>query len=325
MKYFASVFIVAILLLACGGGEKSVSACDTLRVASGSPDSALTGIEAILEPTLADAGFGFTLFPGTRRQAMRALGTGDADLALMPLFMCRSSSGDSERFVEAHENIRAIGNLCPQYLYVLVHAGYACKHGISTFRELLGAAPLRLGLLPRGTAGGHLAIQAIQACGSGLASITMQGGVAQVDCELGLQRLVNGELDAFVCMLPAPSVYVRNACAMSELRILPFDGAIINQLQRQSGTTAHTLPAGMYSGLDEDIRVVGDYTCLLVSEDMADDTAYTLADAVFNNWRKQERVAIESPREHLDEIFSEEGFGLHESATRLVEEKTWGE
>ncbi len=321
MKTLVPLLALALLLSACGGHKDAViSPVDTLSVLTGPAGGSWDSLGVGLRTAFADARYALTTRNGGGVANIPALAEGRADLALSMSFLTYQAQSGGAPYDTTYTGMRVLANLYPQYLYALVKESYARQYNISTFRELFADHPLRLALLPRGSAGEFLAVRAIEACGATIAGVTMRGGVAHMDYQEGVDKLLTSNVDAFIFTLSAPSQLIRDLTCRDEFVFLPMDGPLLQTMHDQCGTIAHTLPAGLYDDLDSDVRVIGDYTCLLARADMPDSTAHALAGALMNHWDDLCKDADMLPAQNTDEIFCDLGFPLHPGAKRFAEE-----
>ena len=167
-----------------------------------------------------------------------------------------------------------------------------------------------------------LARRAIEACGETVAGVTMRGGVLFLDYSTGFQKLLDGSVDAFVFTISAKSKSVYDACSMGELMLLPTDIGIIRTLKEELEVSSYTIPAEFYPSQLGEVRMVSDYTCVVVREDMQEQIAYKLTGAIVEDWAGLEMNGPALPRLELEEIFEESGFVLHPGASRWFTEKS---
>lgn len=137
------------------------------------------------------------------------------------------------------------------------------------------------------------------------------------------EALRNGQLDAVMWLSLWPHPTVRQNETVRPMRALSFDTDVIDTFMSEygGGYARTTLPAGLFGGQDEPANTVGTNTLIFASEDLDDDTAYAIVDAV---WRNLDD--FKSVHSLLGNI-SEETVGrgmivpVHEGARRFFEEK----
>lgn len=137
------------------------------------------------------------------------------------------------------------------------------------------------------------------------------------------EALRNGQLDAVMWLSLWPHPTVRQNETVRPMRALSFDADVIDTFMSEygGGFARTTLPEGLFGGQDEAANSVGTNTLIFASDDLDDDTAYAIVDAI---WRNLDD--FKSVHSLLGNI-SEETVGrgmivpVHEGARRFFEEK----
>src|SRR6056297_3143049 len=97
--------------------------------------------------------------------------------------------------------------------------------------------------------------------------------------------LRNGQLDAVMWLSLWPHPTVRQNETVRPMRALSFDPAVIETFMSEygGGYARTTLPEGLFEGQDEPANTVGTNTLIFASDDMDDDTAYAIVEAIWTN------------------------------------------
>ena len=115
-------------------------------------------------------------------------------------------------------------------------------------------------------------------------------GLSIDDCEWShasvsdnCSKLKDGQVDAIIQTLGAPSSAVVDLASTTELRWLPLPMDVIEQMHEQVNFYDHSvLPAGTYSGQDEDVDCVGFVVNVYAStERVSEEQGYAILNAMF--------------------------------------------
>lgn len=102
--------------------------------------------------------------------------------------------------------------------------------------------------------------------------------------------LCENKIDAFVFVAGHPNTVIHEAANSCKTRIVPIAGPPVDALiQGRPYYSKAEIPARMYKGTDPAQATFGTVASVVVSADMADDVAYAITRAVFENfedWRK---------------------------------------
>ncbi len=99
------------------------------------------------------------------------------------------------------------------------------------------------------------------------------------------EALRDGQLDAVMWLSLWPHPTVRQNETVRPMRALSFDPAVIETFMSEygGGFARTTLPEGLFEGQDEPASTVGTNTLIFASEEMDDDTAYAIVEAIWTN------------------------------------------
>ena len=99
------------------------------------------------------------------------------------------------------------------------------------------------------------------------------------------QALADNKIDAFVFPVGHPSGSIEEAVSTVDARIIPVTGSEVDALVENNPYYAKaTIPGGMYRGTEEDVETFGVRATLVTTADQPDETVYTLAKSVFENF-----------------------------------------
>lgn len=179
---------------------------------------------------------------------LQAIGTGQLESALVHSDMAYwAYSGLGPFEGGALENLRAIANLIPVSLHVVVLA----DSGIDSMRDLRGK---RVSLGPRGSGGATNASYVLGVHGIKLADI----GRYYLKPGPATDALTLGRIDAMFVVGGSPIQAIADLAEKREIRLLPFGEIELRQIASLypffRGTT---IPAGTYRGVNGDTPTVG--------------------------------------------------------------------
>ena len=101
------------------------------------------------------------------------------------------------------------------------------------------------------------------------------------------KELEEGELDAVFCTSGLKTTMIDELARQCDIRLLSIDHTIEKKMKGEYPFYLRTMiPAGTYTGQDEDISTLGVKTVLCVSNKMSDEVAYSLAEIM--NTREKE-------------------------------------
>ncbi len=132
-----------------------------------------------------------------------------------------------------------------------------------------------------------LAFQALlDAHGMTIEDIEQDGGaMRELSWSESHNALRNGQLDAVMWLSLYPHPTVRETETARPIRTLSFDSAAIDRFMEATGGGYEkvTLPKGLYGGQSEPADTVGTTTFLFASDDMSDETARQIVEAIWTN------------------------------------------
>jgi hypothetical protein len=70
--------------------------------------------------------------------------------------------------------------------------------------------------------------------------------------------------------------------SQTDVVILPVDEPARKAMADAYGTTTFNIEPGIYKSVTEPVPVVGDYTCIVIRQDLPEDLVYELAKALWN-------------------------------------------
>ncbi len=112
--------------------------------------------------------------------------------------------------------------------------------------------------------------------------------VANAEIGSGPDALKNGQIDAFVTASSFPTPNVIETAASMPISLV----SLTDEQIEETGAARQTIPAGTYTGIDEDVETTSLPVIAYTTTGMDEDTAYTLTRTF---WERREAMAEESP------------------------------
>jgi hypothetical protein len=139
------------------------------------------------------------------------------------------------------------------------------------------------------------------------------------------QALCDGKIDVMIYAAGHPNGAVQEVTTTCNAKILPIDDKDIDTLiSRNPFYSYTTIPGGMYSGNDKDIKTFGVKATFVSTEDVDEDVIYQLVKAVFENFENFKTLhPVFSILEPKDLMKDGNTAPLHSGAAKYFREKGW--
>jgi len=134
--------------------------------------------------------------------------------------------------------------------------------------------------------------------------------------------LENGLIDALSMGHPSP--IMQELSMTKEIKLIPVSGDIIEEYQKNHPEDLYDqiIPAGYYSGVEEDTYTIGNYNILMARVDLPEDCVYSVTKALYENIDLVRSTAPQFARqlENLENIANAVTTPLHNGAIKYYEE-----
>ena len=126
----------------------------------------------------------------------------------------------------------------------------------------------------------------------------------------------NRQVDAFFIVAGYPNASIVDVALKREIRVLTFGEEQMAELQaKYPFYVTDTLPAGTYSGVEEDIVVPAVSSVLIVSNDLSEDLVYEMTKALFENKdeltnAKKSYISVENAVKGIPTSLSDQAKGI---------------
>lgn len=248
---------------------------------------------------------------GASVENMGLIATGDADLAIgLADTVAQAYSGTGRFEGQQLPMVRGLASLYANMVQIV-----ALKDsGITSLEDLRGKR-VSIGAPGSGTEVNTNAILA--ANGISYDDIEEQ----RLNFNETADALSNGDIDAGFWSVGAPTSSILNLATTQDIVIIAMTDEQLDAAMAADGTFARTtLPGGSYTGVDEDIAVLGVPNVLTVSSEMSDDTAYDITKAMFENIAELQAVHPAARETTVEFSLTATPVPLHPGAIRYYEE-----
>lgn len=198
---------------------------------------------------------------------------GKADIIMVQNDITYYAANGVELFEEKYEDIRGLAILYPETVQMVTLG----NKGINSIADLKGK---RVAVGAAGSGAEANARQILNAAGITYDDITEQ----YLSFAEAANNLKDGNIDAAFLTAGFPTAAVTDIAAQHDLKLIALDDALIEKLTTDYPYyTKIVIPAGTYSGVDEDIQTVAVQAMLAVKSDMDEDLAYNLVKQMYDN------------------------------------------
>lgn len=248
---------------------------------------------------------------GASVENMGLIATGDADLAIGLADTVAQAYNGTGRFEgQQLSMLRGLAALYANMIHIVALEG----SGITTLDDLRGKR-VSIGAPGSGTEVNTAAI--LSANGITYNDIDEQ----RLNFNETADALANGDIDAGFWSVGAPTSSIMNLATTQNIKLIALTEAQLAAAMAADAIFAlTTLPGGTYTGVAEDITVLGIPNVLTVSSEMSDDLAYAITRAMFENIAEMQAVHPAANETTVDFTLSATPVPLHPGAIRYFEE-----
>ena len=211
---------------------------------------------------------------GASKANIQMIDDGDADLATVQNDVMYYAYTGTDLFESegAYSSFSAIAGLYDETVQIVT-----CNDSIKTVADLAGKS------VSVGDAGSGVEFNAKQILEAYDLSFD---DISVVNASFGdsAESLKDGKIDAAFVVAGAPTTAVVDLATVKDVSIVQLDEEHIKNLQdKYSFYTETVIPAGTYTGVDEDATTVSVRATLIVANDIPEESVYELTKAMFEN------------------------------------------
>jgi TRAP transporter TAXI family solute receptor len=248
---------------------------------------------------------------GASVENMGLIATGDADLAIALADTVLQAQTGTGRFEgQQLEMIRGLASMYANMVQIVALEG----SGITSLSDLVGKR-VSIGAPGSGTEVNAAAI--LEANGITYDDIEEQ----RLNFNETADALANGDIDAGFWSVGAPTSSILNLSTTNDVVIIELTAEeMAAAIEADPVMAMTTLAGGTYTGVDEDVAVLGVPNVLVVSSEMSDDLAYALTRAMYDNIADLQAVHPAANETTVEFTMSATPVPLHPGALRYYEE-----
>lgn len=314
MKKKALALAVSAMVLA-GMAGTSAMAADNLTLATGGTTGtyyAVGGVLAtVLNPLLENSSLTVTS-TGASKANIQLIDDEDADLALVQNDVMYYAYNGIDLFEEegAYTTFAAVAGLYDETVQIVT-----CDPSIATIADLAGKT------VSVGDAGSGVEFNAKQI----LAAYDLSFDdikVVNASFQDSADSLKDGKIDAAFVVAGAPTTAVVDLATVKDISLVQLDAEHIEKLQGEYDFYTETvIPAGTYTGFDEDATTVSVRATLIASTEVSEDAVYELLAGMFDN--QEELIAGHAKFEFLNLEDAVKGISVpfHPGAMKYFDEQ----
>ena len=213
-------------------------------------------------------------------------------------------------FKEPLKNLRAIASLYPEHVQIIVG-----DKGIKALSDLKGKR-VGVGAPGSGTEGDAQAI-------FGVAGIKYdEMTVNFLDFAATTSRFKDNQIDAGFVVAGYPTASVMDLATTKDIGLLSFDDATMDGLVKAHPYfVPSVIPAGTYSGIDQDVKTPAVMAILVTNDKMPDDVIYSFTKGMFENLPVIHAAHAKGKEINLETALDGLTVPLHPGAAKYFKEK----
>ncbi|WP_374047600.1 TAXI family TRAP transporter solute-binding subunit [Aminobacterium sp. MB27-C1] len=284
-------FIIFLLTLTCVF-TASVVAADTpsqLRFMAGPPGGNWFALGGALAELWSQKTIPTTSITGGAVANIINADKGKGDLGFSNTSMVAvAQKGGMAPFKDAVGNASILANLYTQYTYFIARKDFVEKNDIKSLDDLVARKiPTRFATLKTGT-GSEFIVNGIFKSGFGVdyrETLKEWGGsVEYASYSGGADLIADNHLDVFAFSVGKVASIVMQIESQTDIVILGMEQNTLDKIGADYGTVTFTVDPGIYKSVtDTPVKVVGDYTCIVVRSDLDEQVVYDLCKTMYEN------------------------------------------
>jgi TRAP transporter TAXI family solute receptor len=282
----AVVMVLSLLLTGCGSEAN-------IRLATGGNTGTYYSFGTVVSQVLNEkTGVHFTVqSTGASKANIQLIDAGEVEMALVQNDVMDYAYNGTDLFAgEQTQSFRAMAAAYAEVVQIVV------SPDIKSVADLAGK---RVSVGDAGSGVEFNAKQILEAYGVTFDDIQKQN----LSFGDSANAYKDNKLDAFFCTAGAPTTNISDLAITNDFAILSLDDAHIATLQASYPFYAkYPIPAGTYTGLDEDVTTVAVKATFIVDADLDEDTVYEMTKALFEN--KAEITEAHAKGAELDENYA---------------------
>lgn len=294
-------FVILLLALTCVFSASMVAADtpDQLRFMAGPPGGNWFALGGALAELWSQKTVPTTSITGGAVANIINADKGKGDFGFSNTSMVAvAQKGAGAPFEEQVKNATILANLYTQYTYFLARKDFVEKHNIKSLDDLVARKiPTRFATLKTGT-GSEFIINGIFKSGFGLdyrkALKEWGGSVEYASYSDGADLIADKHIDIFAFSVGKVASIVMQVESQTDIVILGMEQETLDKVGADYGTVTFTVDPGIYKSVkDTPVKVVGDYTCIVVRNDLDEKMVYDLCKTMHENQESLSKAVVD--------------------------------
>ena len=227
---------------------------------------------------------------GVAKILMANFKKGDLGFSNTSMVAVAQNGSDLATFKQKTTNAKLLANLYTQYTYFIARREFAEKYGLKTVDDLVAKkVPVRFATLKTGS-GSEFVVKNVFKYGYGLdyreALKDWGGSVEYASYSGGADLIADNHIDLFAFSVGKVAAIVMQIESTTDVVLLGMSQEALDKVSAGMNTVTFTVDPGIYKCLpegSEPVKVVGDYTCIVVRGDLDDEVVYKLCKAMYEN------------------------------------------
>lgn len=203
-------------------------------------------------------------------------------------------------FKEKADNTLMMANIYTQHTYFIARKDFVEKHNIKTLDDLVNnKIPTRFATLKTGT-GSEFVVNGLFKAGFGIDYRKdfkdWGGSVEYASYSGGADLLADNHLDVFAFSVGRVASIVMQIESQTDVVLLSTEQATLDKMAEAYGTVTFVVEPGIYKCVTEDtppVRLVGDYTCVVVRKDLDEQLVYDLCKLMYENQESLSKAVVD--------------------------------
>lgn len=215
---------------------------------------------------------------------------GDLGFSNTTMVAVAQKGSDLGTFKQLTPNAKMLANLYTQYTYFIARKDFAEANGIKTVDDLVNKkVKFRFATLKTGT-GSEFVVKYVFSAGYGVdyrKAIKEWGGTVEyASYSGGADLIADNHLDVFAFSVGKVAAIVMQIESTTDVVFLGMSQEALDKVGEAMGSVTFTVDPGIYKSLpegSEPVKVVGDYTCIVVRGDLDDQVVYDICKSMYEN------------------------------------------
>lgn len=251
----------------------------------------------------------YKVLPGAGIANVRAIQEGKAEIGLANSISTADAMTGRPPFNKPHDNVCNVASLYPQYFQFVVLA----DAGINKVSDLKGKG---VTTQQKGNTGEVITKHFLEAHGLKYEDVK----VSFVGYTDSVNQMKDGHAVAFGLNTQAPAGAIMDLQAAREIKMLSQEDVYDKMLKLNPSYKLITLPKGTYPKQDQDLKVIGFYTHVVVSCKLPADQIYALTKAIADNTSTLATVAKDIAKLKPAGMAADVGVPFHAGAAKFYKE-----